>query len=642
MQFKYPELLWALFLLLIPIFIHLFQLRRFQKTPFTNVQMLQKVISKTRKTRNLKKWLLLFTRLLLFTFVILAFAQPFLAKTDVLKKRETVIYLDNSFSLQAKENGSDLLKLSVQGLIKNIDDDDTFSLFTNDEVFRSTELKSIKNNLLSLDYSNNQLKFPEITLKANTLFSNGDQTEKNLILISDFQQSMGNFNADSINKVNTHLVALRPGSEQNIYIDSTYISKSDAQNIELSAILKSNTESENVPVSLFNADKLIAKTSAVFGEDNKASVLFSLPKNEAIDGKIEITDNGLTYDNTLYFTIGPKAKIKTLIISGTASTAYLERIFTEDEFTVEKNVSGKINYSRIADQNIIVLNELDVIPSALNNSLKSFTKDGGSLIIIPSNNIDKNTYNLLIGNYFATSIADKNRLERKITGISFSHPLYKDVFEKKVANFQYPIAKEHYKIKTSAPSLLNFEDGTPFLIGNNGIYMFAASISNENSNFKGSPLIVPTLYNMGSYSLKLPRLYNTIGTSAKVDVSITASDKSGILKIKNSDSEFVPLQQSFNNKTRLTFLENPNKSGTYNIVDDQKEVGKISFNYSNQESVLSYISLNTINVSTKNNSIASLFQELKKEQHINELWKWFVILALVFVVIEILIQKFIK
>ena len=79
MLFKHPELLWALFLLIIPIFIHLFQLRKFKKTPFTNVKFLQKVVSESRRSNTLKKWLLLVTRMLLFTALILAFAQPFFA-----------------------------------------------------------------------------------------------------------------------------------------------------------------------------------------------------------------------------------------------------------------------------------------------------------------------------------------------------------------------------------------------------------------------------------------------------------------------------------------------------------------------------------------------------------------------------------
>ena len=76
MQFKHPELLYALLLLLIPIIVHLFQLRRFQKVDFTNVAFLKSVTIQTRKSSQLKKWLTLVTRLLLLAAVILAFAQP--------------------------------------------------------------------------------------------------------------------------------------------------------------------------------------------------------------------------------------------------------------------------------------------------------------------------------------------------------------------------------------------------------------------------------------------------------------------------------------------------------------------------------------------------------------------------------------
>ena len=50
MQFKHPELLYALFLLVIPIFIHLFQLRRFKKLEFSNLDFLKRVRIKTRKS----------------------------------------------------------------------------------------------------------------------------------------------------------------------------------------------------------------------------------------------------------------------------------------------------------------------------------------------------------------------------------------------------------------------------------------------------------------------------------------------------------------------------------------------------------------------------------------------------------------
>src|SRR5690554_8207036 len=103
MQFKHPEILYALLLLLIPIFIHLFQLRRFQKIEFTNVAFLKKVVVQTRKSAVIKKWLTLLMRLLALACLVFAFAQPYKAtSTDVEREKETVIYIDNSFSMQAK------------------------------------------------------------------------------------------------------------------------------------------------------------------------------------------------------------------------------------------------------------------------------------------------------------------------------------------------------------------------------------------------------------------------------------------------------------------------------------------------------------------------------------------------------------
>ena len=121
MQFKNPELLYALFLLLIPIIVHLFQLRKFQKEYFTNVAILKKAQLQTRKSQLIKKWLVLLTRLLLLTAIIIAFAQPYFSKTNSFNtEKETVIYLDNSFSMQAKGNNGPLLKRAIQDIITSI------------------------------------------------------------------------------------------------------------------------------------------------------------------------------------------------------------------------------------------------------------------------------------------------------------------------------------------------------------------------------------------------------------------------------------------------------------------------------------------------------------------------------------------
>ena len=175
MQFKHPELLYALLLLLIPIIVHLFQLRKFEKVAFTNVEFLKSVTIQTRKSSQLKKWLTLITRLLLFTAIILAFAQPFFSKTNSLNQTtENVIYLDNSFSMQAKGEKGELMKRGVQDLLETIDENEVLTLFTNDKIYKKTTLKAIKNDLLQLDYSANQLDYNALILKGKQEFSTNE------------------------------------------------------------------------------------------------------------------------------------------------------------------------------------------------------------------------------------------------------------------------------------------------------------------------------------------------------------------------------------------------------------------------------------------------------------------------------------
>ncbi|MCL5244677.1 BatA domain-containing protein [Cellulophaga sp. 20_2_10] len=640
MQFKYPDLLWALFLLLVPLFIHLFQLRRFKKTPFTNVALLQKVKIESKKARNLKKLLLLCTRLLLFAAIVIAFAQPYFAKKDAFRKRETVIYIDNSFSMQALKNGTSLLESAVQELIKNTDKEKEFSLFTNTETFKNVALKEIQNNLLSLDYSNNQLTINEVLLKANTLFSTSNSSIKDIIVLSDFQQKTKNTTIDTLKTTNVHFVKLAPDTFTNTSIDSVYISKTDATNIELSAKLSANNSAENTPVALYNNDTLIAKTSANFNGTKSALVYFTLPKNSAINGEIKLVDAGLKYDNNFFFNINKREKIKVLTISN-ADNSFINRIFTEDEFVTNTTSLNQVNYSSINDQNLIVLNEINSIPESLKNALLSYTNNGGSLVVIPSKDININSYNSLLSNYFLTSIKGLIQRENKVISINFSHPLYQNVFQKKVTNFQYPTVNSYFKIQSSAPSLLSYQDNTPFLLGANGIYFFTSSLLKENSNFKGSPLIVPTLYNMGYNSFSIPKLYTILGTSSKVDIATTL-DNDLILKIDKNGEEFIPLQQSFTTKTTLSFTNNPDKDGIYTIKKGDLKLGSLSFNYNREESNLVYINSNSIAKLKQNNSISQLFRDLENNQKVSELWKWFAIFALFFLVLEVLIQKYLK
>ncbi|MFI1772142.1 vWA domain-containing protein [Thalassobellus citreus] len=641
MQFKHPELLYALFLLLIPIIVHLFQLRKFQKVPFTNVAFLKEATLQTRKSSQIKKWLILLTRLLLLAAIIIAFAQPFTSKANTFKtKKETVIYLDNSFSMQAKGSQGELLKRAVQDIISNVPETENISIITNDKVYRNTTINAIKNELLQLSYSPNSLTTQAALLKSNTFFNKQGNSLKNLIFISDFQENGKPLTIEKDTLTYIHFVKLQPVNTHNISVDSIFVSEKTATTINLKVILKNNGSTvENLPVSLFSNDTLIAKTSVSINKE--ANTTFSIPANKVINGKITIDDTNLQFDNTLYFNINNSSKINVLAIN-TTDDSFLKRIYTNDEFNYTSTTENQLNYNLLESQNLIILNELSSIPNALIPAIKSFTNQDGTLVIIPSKDITNTSYNSLLANYQASF----NRLiktEKRITTINYSHPLYSNgVFEKQVSNFQYPKVNSFFSTKLKhASNVLKYEDGNPFLFQNSHAFIFTSALNKDNSNFKNSPLIVPTLYNIGKQSFKIPELYYTIGKNNSFDVS-TQLKQDAVLSLTNNDANIIPEQRYFNNKVVIKTSESPNLANIYAVKNNDVTIKNVSYNYSRNESYLVYKDLTNLKHIILSDSITKTFDTIKSDTKINALWKWFVIFALALLIIEMLILKYFK
>src|SRR5258706_15952530 len=110
MNFIYPGFLFALSALVIPVVIHLFNFRKFKKIYFTNVRFLREIKQDTQSRSKIKHLLILLSRILAVSFLVLAFAQPYIPATKGVVMsgiRAVSVYIDNSFSMDALgKNGS--------------------------------------------------------------------------------------------------------------------------------------------------------------------------------------------------------------------------------------------------------------------------------------------------------------------------------------------------------------------------------------------------------------------------------------------------------------------------------------------------------------------------------------------------------
>ncbi|MEC8323093.1 MAG: hypothetical protein VXZ57_00275, partial [Bacteroidota bacterium] len=84
----------------------------------------------------------------------------------------------------------------------------------------------------------------------------------------------------------------------------------------------------------------------------------------------------------------------------------------------------------------------------------------------------------------------------------------------------------------------------------------------------------------------------------------------------------------------------PKKAGHYALHMDSDTLQYLSFNYDREESLLKYHNLDNLKDFNVLDSVSKALESIKSEVNINELWKWFVIFALIFLAAEILVLKF--
>ena len=633
MLFKNPLLLYGLLFLLIPIIVHLFQLRKFKKVPFSNVAFLKPLITQTRKSRTLKKWLTLIARLLAVACIVIAFAQPFFITEDQARLDENlIIYLDNSHSLQAKGVNGQLYQAAVNELIEKLPSQLTFSLFTNDRSFQNVTKQEIANDLLTDQFSSTQLTPDQILLKAKSLVNKKD-TKGSMLWISDFQRlETGNFPVLE-NDWNARFVKLKPTEVRNISIDTAFMKVNDAGDSKIQLSLKSNVDIEQpITVSLFNSNVLLAKTSASL-EENTALAEFAISNVEGLNGYLQVEDDGLQFDNRLYISMNAREKIKVLHVNDT-DTDFLKRIYTDDEFDYTVTSPNSLNYNSIKDQQVVVINELKSITPALAAELNNFTNAGNTLIVIPAGIAQG--YNLLAGIENVTLA----KSEKRITGINFDHPILRDVFSKRVTNFQYPKVYNTSFNLNNGNTVLLYDDNSAFLTQRNNTYIFTAALNEENSNFQNSPLVVPVFYKIGLKNTSAGNLYYSLNQRNEINV-LQKMEEDEVLELQLEEQRYIPEQRAFNTFVTLNTNAELSIAGNYNILKGESTIGQLSFNTSRKENLDDYYTDDELG-STVSSSVTSFVQEIEEESNQTELWKFFVAAALFFLLCEVLILKFLK
>ena len=280
--------------------------------------------------------------------------------------------------------------------------------------------------------------------------------------------------------------------------------------------------------------------------------------------------------------------------------------------------------------------------------MQSFINSGGVLICIPNKNSNLVSYTNFLKSFNTELLYNANENDLKITSINYEHPLLENTFSKKVANFQYPTINHYYTISSPLKSrVLNLENREAFLseinVKKGKLFVFSSAISLENSNFQKSPLIVPIFYNFSKYGINDKQLYYLIQKKTNIDIPVQL-EKDQVLSLVGNSENFIPLQINYPNKVSISIQNQPNTIGFYKVTNQKDTIATLAFNTLKEESYLEFLDLDKI----ENNSISVVesvsksFQDSKEKFQVKWLWKWFLGLAIVSLLLEIIILTFYK
>ncbi len=202
-------------------------------------------------------------------------------------------------------------------------------------------------------------------------------------------------------------------------------------------------------------------------------------------------------------------------------------------------------------------------------------------------------------------------------------------------------------------------------LGNGKVYVFSIPSDETSSNLLKHALFVPTLIKMAILSLKPSPVYYKTAINEVISLSSTSNFSDKPLHIVASTSsatnstgpatkkvDVIPEHRLLNNTTTLFTQNQIKEAGQYGVFENNVQIKDLAFNFDRKESDMNFMSQEDLqkqidekalkNISIIQPNEKSLTNALQEVNDGKKLWKLFLILALVFVLSEILVIRLFK
>lgn len=657
MNFAFPQFLWALGALTIPIIIHLFNFRKTTRIFFSNTRFLQQVRQETTQKRKLKQYLVLASRLLFLLFLVMAFAQPFLpAREQMTAGRDATIYLDNSYSMSSqvaeKTRALDAGIRFTREIVSLFPADTRYKLLTNDFAPFSNAFKT-KTEILDIL---TQIRLSPISRTFKEVSGRIGPQQQDVFWVSDFQKSTsGNFElapADSLKAWRLVPIALEGAS--NVLIDSVYLEDpfvmGGQRNVLNVRVKNVGPRSREGLVLKLAINEVQSGTASINLESNSSAVAkFDLVQglhgwNKAVTS---FTDFPVSFDNEFYVTLNFSDKIKVAEVR--SGNAFVEKVFGNSSlFSYRAFEQGNVDLSVLLQADLVILNNLDHPDATLVQSIREYQSGPGTVLLIPAEKSDLSTYRSLAGGLALAQSGAVDMME--LDKPDFQNPFFENVFEERSPSMAMPRARPVLTWPSDRSALLILKDGKPFLSRVKNTFLLGAPLTEKFSDFQRHALFVPVMYRIAASSHRVSQKpYYSLSEST---VTLQVDSLGGEVPIRLAGrQEVVPAQRRNGDRVIMEIPKFSIDPGFYYAMIHLDTLGLVAFDLDKRESLLEQWTGEEVKTMMGGGANISLFGAASSDAFSNEikerylgtpLWKYALVLALLFLLAEVLLIRFLK
>lgn len=671
-------MLYALFALLIPVVIHLFNFRRHKTVYFSNTAVLKTIEQESSKTKKLKHLMVLMARMFFVAALVIAFAYPYKKDNNAVNNNVDnliAVYIDNSMSMQSHSSEKTLFedsRTSALKLVENLNQAQKYILLSNDR----DPVNEYPMNKDEMIMRLNEMKAEAVPVSFKDIYNSlafikkkNDFGSATLFAYSDFQRNMMQLDDLKVDStIQVVVFPLKSDYQNNIYIDSVWLQSPVLQKNmtnELNARIVNETANDvkGLPVSFSLDDDVVAYASCDINKNSYSDVnmQFVVDKDGYIKANVSVNDSPITFDDEYNLVLKVRPVINVIEIKPTAngqqpaSNSYLELLFKGDALVNYQSVSPyNINQQVINNAQMIVVNEKANLNETMQQSLLDFASQGGTLLILNDENTDKAYIYNEIGVKQKQFDENKNRIEY----IARRNSFFDDIFVKLPDNADLPEIYKHvrFDVDKNVLNIISLQNGNPFLMMSNRekgrVFVMSTTLDDEYSALANHALFVPLMYKMALIAGDVANVSYTLGVDKDLnisDVTLNVDDKISV-KSESGMYETYPIVEKRNNLNYLYFFEDLPSSGFYDVYKNEAYVSTMAWNDNRGESEMSFYDKDELYKLLNDNNLdvmAMIDYEDMKSDGIMEvivketvIWRFFVIVALISLLIEILIFRF--